>query len=394
MIRKEYLMTPGPTPLPAEILLTQAEPMMHHRTPGYADIFVEALRGLQRVFLTSNDVLMFASSGTGAMEAAVVNSFCREDKVLVAQGGKFGERFRDICRGYGLRVLEYAYEWGGTADPAVIAERLEAEPDIKGVLVTHSETSTGVVNDIAAIGEAVAKTRAVLIVDSISGTGALEMRTDEWGVDVLVTGSQKALMTPPGLAAVAVSDKAWALAERSDLPKYYFSFAKARKGLADKMPQTAFTPAITLTKAICRAVELIEREGLEEVWERHRRLAMTTRAAVGALGLEFFPSDLERAYAVTSVRVPEGMDGSDITGIMNRKHGVIIAGGQSQLKGKIFRIGHIGYYNFFDIVVAVSALELTLKELGHRFELGAGVAAAERAYYESIEASRHGRNGG
>jgi aspartate aminotransferase-like enzyme len=358
---------------------------MHHRTPGYADIFVEAMQGLKDIFMTSNDVLMFASSGTGAMEAAVVNSFCRGDKVLVAHGGKFGERFRDIGREYGLEVLDYAYDWGGTADPAFIASQLAEDPGIKGVLVTHSETSTGVVNDIAAIGGAVGKTPAILIVDSISGVGALEMRTDEWGVDILVSGSQKALMTPPGLAAVAVSEKAWKLVERSDLPKYYFSFAKARKGLEDKMPQTAFTPAISLTKALCRAVELIKQEGLEEVWERHRQLAMATRAAVEALGLEFFPSDLERAYAVTSVKVPEGIKGGDLTGIMNRKHGVIIAGGQSQLKGKIFRIGHIGYYNFFDIVVAISALELTLKELGYPLELGAGVAAAERVFFENVK---------
>ncbi len=250
--------------------------------------------------------------------------------------------------------------------------------------MTHSETSTGVVNDVAAIGKAVSATPAILIVDSISGVGALEMRTDDWGVDILVSGSQKALMTPPGLAAVAVSPKAWDLVERSTLPKYYFSFAKARKGLADKMPQTAFTPAISLTKALCRAVELIMQEGLEEVWERHRQLAMATRAAVEAMGLELFPRDLERAYAVTSVKVPEGIKGSDITGIMNSKHGVIIAGGQSQLKGKIFRIGHIGYYNFFDIVVALSALELTLKELGHPLDLGAGVAAAERVYFNDL----------
>lgn len=386
MFRKEFLMTPGPTPLPAEVLLTQSEPMMHHRTPAYTEIFVEAMQGLKDIFLTSNDILIFTSSGTGAMEAAVVNSFCPGDKVLVAHGGKFGERFRDLGQVYGLEVLEYSFAWGDTADPAVIAQHLAASPDIKGVLVTHSETSTGVVNDIAAIGEIVRPTPAILIVDSISGAGALEMRTDDWGVDILVSGSQKALMTPPGLAAVAVSPKAWDMVERSSLPKYYFSFAKARKGLSDKMPQTAFTPAISLTKALCCAVELIKEEGLEEVWKRHEQLALATRAAILAMGLELFPTDLERAYAVTSVKAPEGIDGSDISRIMNRKHGVIIAGGQSQLKGKIFRIGHIGYYHFFDIVVALSALELTLKELGHPLELGVGVAAAERVYYDFISA--------
>lgn len=381
MIRKEYLMTPGPTPLPAEVLLAQAEPMMHHRTTAYTELFVRLAEDLKKIFLTENDVLFFASSGTGAMEAAVVNCFRPGDAVLVAHGGKFGERFCDLAHVYELRVIDYAYEWGEVADPERIGELLEENPDIKGVLVTHSETSTGVVNDIAAIGERVRRTPAILVVDSISGAGALEMRTDEWGVDVLVSGSQKALMTPPGLATVAVSSKAWELVESSTLPKYYFSFLKARKSLHDPSPQTPFTPAVSLTKAMARAVALILEEGLEEVWKRHEQLALCTRAAVRALGLEFFPKNLERAYAVTAVKTPPGIDGRELVRVMNRKYGVIVAGGQSQLKGKVFRIGHVGYYHFFDIVVAVSALELTLKELGYPVELGQGVAAAEEAYY-------------
>ncbi len=380
MFRKEYLMTPGPTPLPTRVLLSQAEPIMHHRTPDYGEVFSLLMEGLKEIFLTKNDVLVFASSGTGAMEAAVVNCFSPGDKVLVAHGGKFGERFRDLCRTYGLEVLEYAHEWGDTADPSILESMLSGNRDIKGVFVTHSETSTGVVNDIEAIGRVVRETQAILVVDSISGAGALEMRTDDWGVDVLVAGSQKALMTPPGLAAVAVSDKAWEMVERSELPKYYFSFTKARKGLADKIPQTAFTPAVSLTVAMCRAVEMIKEEGLEEVWKRHRFLAAATREAVKAMGLELFPRDLNRAYAVTAVKVPGGIDGGAITRIMNRKHGVIIAGGQSQLKGKIFRIGHVGYYHYFDILVAVAALELTLKELGYPLQLGSGLAAAQEAF--------------
>ena len=385
MFRKEYLMTPGPTPLPSEVLLSQAEPIMHHRTPAYGEVFGRLMDGLKEIFLTSNDILVFASSGTGAMEAAVVNCFSPGDRVLVAHGGKFGERFRDLCRTYGLEVVEYAYDWGDTANPTVISTMLKEHGDIKGVLVTHSETSTGVVNDIEAIGKLVRETPAILIVDSISGAGALEMRTDQWGVDVLVAGSQKALMTPPGLAAVAVSPKAWDLVEKSALPKYYFSFTKARKGLGDKIPQTAFTPAVSLTAAMCRAVDLIKQEGLEEVWRRHEVLAMATRAAVRAMGLELFPRDLERAFAVTAVKVPEGLDGGDITRVMNRKHGVIIAGGQSGLKGKIIRIGHVGYYHYFDVLVAVGALELTLKELGHPVQMGAGLAAAQEEFYRYLE---------
>jgi aspartate aminotransferase-like enzyme len=385
MFRKEYLMTPGPTPLPSEVLLAQAEPIMHHRTPAYGEVFGRLMDGLKEIFLTSNDILVFASSGTGAMEAAVVNCFSPGDRVLVAHGGKFGERFRDLCRTYGLEVVEYAYDWGDTADPTVIFTMLKEHGDIKGVLVTHSETSTGVVNDIEAIGKLVRETPAILIVDSISGAGALEMRTDQWGVDVLVAGSQKALMTPPGLAAVAVSPKAWDLVEKSALPKYYFSFTKARKGLGDKIPQTAFTPAVSLTAAMCRAVDLIKQEGLEEVWRRHEVLAMATRAAVRAMGMELFPRDLERAFAVTAVKVPEGLDGGDITRVMNRKHGVIIAGGQSGLKGKIIRIGHVGYYHYFDVLVAVGALELTLKELGHPVQMGAGLATAQEEFYRYLE---------
>ncbi len=384
MIRREYLMTPGPTPLPPEVLLTQAEPMMHHRTPEYTELFVQLIANLKEIFLTKNEVLVFSASGTGAMEAAVANCFSPGDSVLVAHGGKFGERFRDIAKSYGLDVVEYAYEWGDVADPEVIGRMLKEKPWIKGVILTHSETSTGAVNDVKSVGEIVRETPAILIVDSISGVGALEMRTDEWGVDVLVCGSQKALMTPPGMAAVAVSPKAWELVEKSSLPKYYFSFSKARKSMSDKSPQTPFTPAVSLTKAMSVGAKLILEEGLENVWKRHQMLAMCTRSAVEALGLRLFTRNLERSYAVTAVNAPPGIDGTKIVRIMNRKHGVILAGGQSQLKGKIFRIGHVGYYSFFDIIVSISALELTLRELGYPVEMGTGVAAAEESYYEYI----------
>lgn len=382
MIRKEYVMTPGPTPIPSEVLLVQAEPMIHHRTPQYTKLFVEMVEGLKKVLLTENDVLIFASSGTGAMEGAVTNCFSPGDKVLVAVGGKFGERFKDLAELYGLEVERYDYPWDETADPKVIASTLESQPDIKGVLVTHSETSTGTVNDIEAIGKVVSETPAILIVDSISGAGALEMRTDDWGVDVLVLGSQKAFMTPPGLAGVAVSPKAWEMVARATLPSYYFSLKKARKEYNSDSPETPFTPAISLVKAMSRAIELILDEGLEAVWERHRILAECTRAAIEAMGLELFPKVLDRAYAVTAVKAPQGIKGGDIVRHLNQKYGVIVAGGQDRLKGKIFRIGHVGYYNFFDLMVALSALEMTLKELGFSLDLGSGMAAAEKTYLE------------
>lgn len=384
MIRKEYLMTPGPTPIPHQVSLAQAEPMIHHRTPAYTELFVDMVEGLKKVLLTGNDVLTFAASGTGAMEGAVSNCFSPGDRVLVAAGGKFGQRFAEICKVYKVEVEPYEYPWDEAADPEVIARRLKENPGIKGVFVTHSETSTGVVNDVAAIGEVVRETPAILVVDSISGAGALELRTDDWGIDVLVTGSQKALMTPPGLAAAAVSPKAWELIEAADSPAYYFCFKKARKKYNSDSPETPFTPAIGLVKAMSAAVGLLLAEGLEAAWERHRVLAECCRAAVRAMGLELFPKVLDRAYAVTAVKAPEGIGGGEIVRRMNRTHGVIIAGGQDRLKGQIFRIGHVGYYDFFDMVIALSALELTLKELGFPLELGVGLAAAEKVYLDMM----------
>ena len=384
MIRKEYLMTPGPTTVPPEVSLLQAEPIIHHRTPAYTELFVRLVEDLKKVLLTRNDVLTFASSGTGAMEGAVANCFSPGDRVLVAVGGKFGQRFAEMGRAYGLEVETCEYPWDEAADAEVIAHRLRERPDIKGVFATHSETATGVVNDVRAIGEAVRDSGAILVVDSISGAGALELRTDEWSIDVLVTGSQKALMTPPGLAAVAVSPKAWERVEAAESPVYYFSFEKARRKFASESPQTPFTPPVSLVKGLSAALGMLLQEGLEEAWERHRVLAMCTRAAVRAMGLELFPKDLERAYAVTAVQAPEGIGGGDIVARMNRVHGVIIAGGQDRLKGKIFRIGHVGYYAFLDVVTALAALEMTLEGLGHAFELGSGVAAAEKTYLEMV----------
>jgi aspartate aminotransferase-like enzyme len=382
MIRKELIMTPGPTEVPPEVLQVQGEPLIHHRTPQFTEVFAEMVEGLKKILLTKNDVLVFACSGTGAMEASVTNCFSPGDKVLVAAGGKFGQRFEELTELYGLDVDRYHYPWDETLDPEVIASRLKARPDTKGVFVTHSETSTGVVNDIEAVGRVVSGTPAILVVDSISGAGAIEMRTDDWGVDVLVWGSQKAFMTPPGLAGVAVSPKAWEMVEKASLPKYYFSFTKTRKKYQSDSPETPYTPAISLVRAMSKAIEMIEAEGLEEVWRRHRILSDCTKAGVKAMGLELFPKVLDRACTVTAVKAPEGMSAGDITRTMNRKYGIILAGGQDQLKGKIFRIGHVGYYNIFDVMITLSALEMTLRELGFEFELGSGVAAAQKTYLE------------
>lgn len=385
MFRREFLLTPGPTPIPESVLLKQAEMMIHHRTPQYSEVFSSCLNGLKSLLLTENPILLFASSGTGAMESAVANCFKRGEKVLVAVGGKFAERFVEICKMYGLEVIEYEYDWSENLDPSFIEKTVREDSAIKGVFITHSETSTGIVNDVEAVGRIVAESEALLIVDSVSGAGALEMRTDDWCVDVLCFGSQKALMVPPGLSGVSLSKKAAGKIEECDLPSYYFNYKAALKALDGKDPQTPYTPAISLVKALDAACMLLLQEGIENVWARHELLAMSVRAAVEEMGLSFYPKSPERAFAVTAVNVPEGVDGEALVKNLNRKYGVIIAGGQSQLKGKIFRIGHVGYYHPFDMIIAVSALEMALNDAGFRVEPGKGTGAASRVLKDAFK---------
>lgn len=373
-MQKKYLLAPGPTPVPPEVLAAMAQPIIHHRTPEYREIFAEVNEGLKYVFQTKNDVLTFAASGTGAMEAAVANLLSPGDKALVVEGGKFGERFREIGEAYGVEVVPIKVEWGKAVELVLMRQKLKEEREIKAVFTTLCETSTGVVNDIKAMGEIVSGEEAVLVVDAISGLGAMELQSDDWNVDVVVAGSQKGLMIPPGLAFASVSEKAWKLAKESKLPKYYFSFLKAKESL-DKTDHP-FTPAISLVIALREALRKIREEGLENVLYRHARLARATRAAVTALGLKLFATEAP-SNAVTAVKVPEGIDGVALVKNMREKYGVTIAGGQSQLKGKIFRIAHLGYTDTFDLSVAISALEMALSELGYKVELGAGVKAAE-----------------
>lgn len=377
---KKFLMTPGPTQIPPQVLLAAAQPIIHHRTAEYSELFDRVLENLRYVFQTENDILCFSASGTGAMESAVVNLCSPGDEVLIASCGKFGERWRDLAKVYGL-VFEYLdYEWGNPVEPDDIARALEENPNYKAVFVTHSETSTGAVNDMEAIGRIVAETNAVLVADSISGMGSAELKTDEWKIDVVVSGSQKALMIPPGLAFASVSEKAWKRAEEATLPRFYFDWLKARKALKQPKPTTAFTPAVSLTVALDEALNMIRAEGLENLFKRHIVMGRATRAAVKALGLKLFSPDDDRSSSVTSIKVPEGVDEPTLRTTMRDRYGVQAAGGQGDIKGKIFRIGHCGYYNYTDIIVAITALELTLRELGHPVELGAGVAAAEEIF--------------
>ena len=374
-MRKKYLMTPGPTPVPPEILLEMAKPILHHRTPQYQAIFKEVNEGLKYIFQTEGDVVSFASSGTGAMEASVVNLLTKGDKAIVVRGGKFGERFGEICSAYGVEVIPIDVEWGKAPQPSLIREALEKNEEARAVFVNLCETSTATVYDIKAIAEVTKKTDAVLVVDAISGLGADDLQTDKWGVDVVVGGSQKGLMIPPGLAFCTISQKAWKLIEASKSPKYYFDLKRAKKSL-DKN-DTPFTPAVSLIIGLREALRFIKEETLPKVLERHAVLAEATREAAKGLGLELFSKS--PSNAVTAVKVPEGLDGAKLVKNLRDSHGVSIAGGQGHLKGKIFRIAHLGFMEKFDTITAISAVEIGLKELGYKFELGSGVKAAEKA---------------
>lgn len=376
-MQKKYLMTPGPTPVPSEVLLAQARPMIHHRTPDFNNVVRECVEGLKYVFQTEkSDVLIFASSGTGAMESSIVNLFSAGDKVLVSYNGKFGQRMESIAKVYGLDVTVLEYGWQQIVDPADIADFLRNNPDTRGVIVTQSETSSGVLNDVQAVGAIVKDyPECVLIVDSITGIGAVDCKTDEWNLDVVMTGSQKGLMLPPGLAAVTVSPKAWQAYERSTLPKFYFDWKKYKKNL--EKDTTPFTPAVSLMIGLAESIKLMREEGIENIIARHARLAEATRKGLEALGLELFAPAEGRGNAVTPAWVPEGIDGKKLVSTLKNKYGVTIAGGQDDYAGRIIRIGHLGYFGDFDIITVLAALEMSLKELGYDFEPGTGIKAAE-----------------
>lgn len=377
-MRKQYLMTPGPTPVPTEALLSMARPVIHHRTGQFKNILKEATEGLKYVMQTKNDVFIFTSSGTGAMESAVSNILSPGDKALVVKGGKFGERWCQICEYYGIDFIPIDCEWGNPVDPAAIEDKLKQDKKIKAVYTTLCETSTGVINDIRTIGKIVSKADAVLVVDAISGLGAVELRTDAWGVDITVAGSQKGLMIPPGLAFVSVGKKAWKLVEEAKSPRYYFCY-KAAKGSADKT-DTPWTPAVSLVVALAETLRIIKQEGIEAIYERHKRMASAVRKAALALGLKLLAPDAP-SDAVTAIKLPASIDGTKLVSTMRDKYGVSIAGGQAKLKGKICRIATMGFMNEFDVIIAISCLEIVLKEMGYSLELGSGLKATQEALF-------------
>jgi len=375
---KEYLMIPGPTPVPPAVMNAMSRPMFGHRSEEFAAMHKNIIGKLQKVFQTKNDIFVMTNSGTGSMETAVANTVSPGDKVLALVGGKFGERWAELANAYGAEVIQEDFEWGTPVDLKRVEEKLNANPDIKVVFATFNETSTGVLNDIEGLGKLVAETPALLVVDGVSGVGGIEIKTDEWNVDILVTGSQKALMLPPGLAIVSVGPKAWDKIENNSAPRYYFNLLKARKSM--EKWNTAFTPAVSLFVGLDAALDMILAEGLDNVYARHKLLRDATRAAIRALGLQLMTDDSCASPVITSVYAPEGTGSDDIRKVLKQKYGITFAGGQAKLKNKIFRIAHMGFADKMDVLLAISGLEMALAEIGHPVELGTGVKAAQELF--------------
>jgi len=381
---KEYLMAAGPTPLPPAVSQVMAEPIPYHRAPAFIEVYERALENLKGVFQTSNEVLGFAASGTGALESAVSNLIFPDDVACVASAGKFGERWAEICRSYCADLGHLDLEWGERIEGEAVAEFLDGmEKKPRAVFATLSETSTGVVHDVEGIAKAAHEHGAVCVIDAISGLAAADLPQDDWGVDVVISGSQKALMTPPGLALASVGDRAMEMAMEREGNRFYFDWMRARKGQLAEPPSSPFTPAVTLWLALDVALRMILEEGMPNVLERHAVLARAARAGIAGLGLERFGADFDGSNVVTAASLPEGIDGALVPKLMRDKYGVTAAGGQGQLKGKIVRIAHCGYFGAFDIVISLGALEMALRDLGHEVEPGAGIAAAQQVFVEA-----------
>jgi aspartate aminotransferase-like enzyme len=380
---KQYLMTAGPTPLPPAVSQVMAEPMLYHRAPAFVEVYARVLRRLKDVFQTANEVQVFAASGSGAMESAVANLVRPGEPALVASCGKFGERWAELCDAYGAQTIHWETEWGRKIDPAELDRRLAENEGVEVVFTTLSETSTGVVNDLKELTEVAHRHGALIAVDAVSALGAVPLPQDEWGVDVVAAGSQKALMAPPGLGFASANQAALERAAAAPGRRYYFDWERTVQGQLKDPPDSPFTPAVGLILALDVALGLIEQEGLEAVFERHRVLGRATREAARALELDTLGEADENANVVTAIALPESIDGAKVPKLMRERFGITIAGGQGHLKGRIARVAHCGYFGAFDIVVTIAALEMTLRELGHEVELGAGVSAAQRVFLDA-----------
>jgi aspartate aminotransferase-like enzyme len=378
---KHYLLSPGPTPIPNEVALAMSETMIHHRTPQFNKVFQGARQGLKTLFGTKGDVLMLAASGTGAMEAAVSNLFSSGDKVLIVNGGKFGERWLNISTAFGLRAVEIKVEWGKAVKLGAIEKQLNAHPDTKGVMIQASETSTTTVHPVKEIAN-LTRNGPLFIVDGVTAVGVLSMPFDDWGIDALVTGSQKALMLPPGLAFIALSDRAWERTKTAKLPRFYFDLNLERKN--QQKGSGAFTPAVSLIFGLRASLDMMQREGLDRVYERHARMARATRAATTALGLKLLAPE-NPSPAATGVFLPENIDADRVLDYLRDQMNITFAEGQDQLKGKVIRIAHVGYMGAFDVITAIAALEMALRKFGLEIPFGHGVAAAEEVLMDALD---------
>ena len=380
MAEKRYLLTPGPTPVPPEVLAELAKPVIHHRERDYREIYERCLVRLQDVYRTNNDVLMFTTSGTGAFESAVANLTSAGDRQLVLSAGNFGERWAGMAKAFGADLVHARLEWGETPEPEDLRSALADAGDVKVVYLTHSETSTGVVCDVQSLAAVAKEAGALVVVDAVSSLGAVPLESDLWGIDVVVSGSQKALMCPPGLAFASVSAAALAAAANATAPRYVMDWERTRKGQAKL--DAPFTPAVSIVRALDVALGLLLDEGLEAAFDRHARLGRACREGAKAMGLELFSPDEERSAVVTAIRAPDGVDSTAVVKGLRDRFGMTIANGQGELKGKIFRIGHIGWFDIFDITSALAAVELVLTDAGAEIERGVAVTRALEAWAE------------
>lgn len=382
---KYRLLAPGPTPVPEETLLELAKPVGYHRSAEFRSLLLDAHADLQYVFQTKNPVLTLTSSGTGGLEAAIVNCLPRGSKAICLVAGRFGERWLHLCKTFGIEAITIKVPWGESVQPEQVEHALREHPDARVVCSTLSETSTGAAHDIAAFGQLTAERDTLLLVDAISGLGAMEYHGDEWNVDICITGSQKALMLPPGLAFVSVSEKALKQIEANPTrPTFYFDLLKAHSKL--QTGDTPWTPAHTLIAALRRSLKRIRKEGIENLWARQRLHARAARAGVEALGMRVFPR--QPVDGLTVAEVPPGIDGNLLLTKLEKQYGLKLAGGQEQLKGRIIRLAHMGYIDRFDVLTGLAGLELVLKEMGHPVKPGAGLAAAQAVFMESFSGAR------
>ena len=365
-IPKQNLRTPGPTPCPDEVLEAMGSSMINHRGPEFGQLIQGLTEKLKQVFMTQSRMYILTASGTGSLEAAVVNTLSPGDKVLAVSVGYFGDRFTDMTRAYGADVRKLDFEWGTAADPEAIRSALSEDPEIKAVLVTHNETSTGITNDLETISKVVkGEFNKLLLVDAISSMGCVPLPTDQWRCDMVCTASQKGLMVPPGLSFISVSEEAWEAREQARMPRFYFDLASAQRYL-ERGGQTPWTPAVSLCYGLDVALDMLLEEGMDQVFSRHVRTAEMTRRGVKALGLELLAKESDASNTVTAVRIPEGVDGGKLSSLMRTEHSVVLAGAQGPLQGKIFRIGHMGRVGEEDIQEVLNTLEMTLPKVGFK----------------------------